>query len=204
LSSNCHRSQNTSTYRLIPRHWTSITTLLHIPSIQAPLKPKKSKVPWTEEEDSLLPSLAGVKGPSGCAIRQNSKSDLVQGPVVLGTGGGANCFIDLGAPVSEKVEPSSSGDDDNLSDGDPDFSSDNGDSRPSRVRARTSRADGQTWTSSACWHTRKLGVDLWQVPRQDSARNTYALTSNARSTRRGPETHKCSERKKMGLWVHIT
>jgi hypothetical protein len=32
---------------------------------------------------SLLPSLAGVKGPSGCAVRQNSKSDPVQGPVVL-------------------------------------------------------------------------------------------------------------------------
>jgi len=31
----------------------------------------------------LLNSLTGVKGPSGCAIRQNSKSDLVQGPVVL-------------------------------------------------------------------------------------------------------------------------
>ncbi len=31
----------------------------------------------------MLPSLTGVKGPSGCAVRQNSKSDLVQGPVVL-------------------------------------------------------------------------------------------------------------------------
>ena len=32
---------------------------------------------------SLLPSLAGVKGPSGCAVRRNSKSDLVQGLVFL-------------------------------------------------------------------------------------------------------------------------
>jgi len=32
---------------------------------------------------SLLNSLTGVKGPSVCAVRQNSKSDLVQGPVVL-------------------------------------------------------------------------------------------------------------------------
>lgn len=32
---------------------------------------------------SLLASLAGVKGLSGCAVRQNSKSDLVQGPDVL-------------------------------------------------------------------------------------------------------------------------
>jgi hypothetical protein len=31
LSSNCHRFRNTFTYRLVPKHWTSITTLLHIP-----------------------------------------------------------------------------------------------------------------------------------------------------------------------------
>jgi hypothetical protein len=31
----------------------------------------------------LLNSLTGVKGPPGYAVRQNSKSDLVQGPVVL-------------------------------------------------------------------------------------------------------------------------
>ena len=31
----------------------------------------------------MLNSLTGVKGPSGCAVRQNSKSDLVQGLVVL-------------------------------------------------------------------------------------------------------------------------
>jgi hypothetical protein len=63
------------------------------------LKPKKSKVPWTKEEDAKLlqmwnegrsweyifnlPSLTGVKGPSGCAVRQNSKSDPVQGLIVL-------------------------------------------------------------------------------------------------------------------------
>ena len=64
---------------------------------QAPLKPKKSKVSWIEDDiklvqmwneglrgnTSLLPSLTGVKGPSGYAVRQNSKRDLVQGPVVL-------------------------------------------------------------------------------------------------------------------------
>jgi hypothetical protein len=32
---------------------------------------------------SLLPSLTGVKGPSGYTVRQNSKNDLVLGPVVL-------------------------------------------------------------------------------------------------------------------------
>jgi hypothetical protein len=31
LSSNCRRFRNTFTYRLIPQHWTSITTLPHIP-----------------------------------------------------------------------------------------------------------------------------------------------------------------------------
>jgi hypothetical protein len=36
-------------------------------------------------------------------------------------------FVDVGAPILEKVEPSSSGDDYSR-DGDPDFSSDNGDS----------------------------------------------------------------------------
>jgi hypothetical protein len=89
---------------------------------QAPIKPKKSKVPWTEEEDIkllqmwnegrsweyiLLPSLAGVKGPSGCAVRQNSKSDLVQGPVVLELEEGPIASLTLG-PISENVEPSSS------------------------------------------------------------------------------------------------
>jgi len=32
---------------------------------------------------SLLPSLAGVRGPSGCAVQQNSKSDPVQELSVL-------------------------------------------------------------------------------------------------------------------------
>jgi hypothetical protein len=48
-------------------------------------------------------------------------------------------------------------------------------SRAGPVGARISGTDGQTWTSSACWHKRKLGVDLWQVPRQNSVCNTYAL-----------------------------
>ena len=68
---------------------------------------------------SLPPSLAGVKGPSGCAIRQNSKSDPVQQPIA------GYCFMDIGAPVLEKVEPLNSDDDDDSDDGDPDFSSDN-------------------------------------------------------------------------------
>jgi hypothetical protein len=74
----------------------------------------------------LLPSLTGVKGPSWCAVRQNSKSDLVQGPVILELEEGPIASLTLGAPALEKVEPSSS--DDDSSYGDPDFSSDNGDS----------------------------------------------------------------------------
>ncbi|KAN0098257.1 hypothetical protein V8E51_013920 [Hyaloscypha variabilis] len=92
---------------------------------QAPLKPKRSKVPWTEEEDAMLlrmwnedrsweyifaASLAGVKGLSGGRPFLNWRS--------------GHCFIDVGAPVSEKVEPSSSGDNNDSSDGDPESSSD--------------------------------------------------------------------------------
>jgi len=53
------------------------------------------------------------------------------------------------------------------------------------VRVRASTAHGQSWMSSACWHTRKqvLGVDLWQVPRQDSTRNTYALEHDPAQSR---------------------
>ena len=76
----------------------------------------------------MLNSLTGVKGPSGCAVRQNSKSDLVLGRVVLELEEGPIASLTFGAPISEKVEPSSSGDDDDSSAGDPDFSSDNGDS----------------------------------------------------------------------------
>ncbi|CZR65258.1 uncharacterized protein PAC_15158 [Phialocephala subalpina] len=120
---------------------------------QAPLKPKKSK--RTEEEDVKLLQMwnegrsweyifAALPGREGtirvrCSTRFGKRSRT-----------GANCFIDVGAPVSEKVEPSSSGDDDDSSDGDPDFSSEMeilaGPSRAVRARART---------SSACWHARK-------------------------------------------------
>jgi hypothetical protein len=52
---------------------------------------------------SLLPSLTGVKGLSGRAVRQNSKSDPVQGPIVLELEEGLIASLTL-----EKVEPSSS------------------------------------------------------------------------------------------------
>lgn len=64
---------------------------------------------------------------------------------MLGLEKDPNCFIDIEAPVSKKVEPSSI-DDDDSSDRDPDFSSDMEIlARPNRaVRAQASRADGQT------------------------------------------------------------
>jgi hypothetical protein len=76
----------------------------------------------------LLLSLAGVKGPSGCAVRQSSKSSTailqcVDEPVILKLE--AKFFVDARATTLERVESSSSDDDD---DGDLDFSSDNGDS----------------------------------------------------------------------------
>jgi hypothetical protein len=90
LNSNCHRSRDTFTYRLIPKHWTLITTLLHIPRyIKHHCSLRKGVLNGHQKrrqrcsrcgmmavcgKRSLLPSLAGVKGPSGCAVRQSSKS----------------------------------------------------------------------------------------------------------------------------------
>ena len=64
---------------------------------------------------SSLPSLTGVKGPSGCAVRPNSKSDLVQGPVVLELEKRPIASLTLGL-LHRRIEPSSSGDDDDASD----------------------------------------------------------------------------------------
>jgi hypothetical protein len=55
----------------------------------------------------LLPSLAGVKGLSGCAIRQSSKSSTailqyVDGPVILELE--ANFFVDARATALERVQ----------------------------------------------------------------------------------------------------
>jgi hypothetical protein len=55
----------------------------------------------------LLPSLTGVKGPSGCAVQQNSKSDLVQGPVVLELEEGPIASLTLGLPSSSGDEDDS-------------------------------------------------------------------------------------------------
>jgi hypothetical protein len=61
-----------------------------------------------------MPSLAGPKGLSGCAVRPNSKRYPVEGPIVLKLEGRQTALLMLGS--------------DGSSDGDPDFSSDNGDS----------------------------------------------------------------------------
>jgi hypothetical protein len=85
----------------------------------------------------------------------------------------------------EQLEPSSSGNDNDSSDG--------GLSEASRaVRARASRADGQTWTSRAYWHTRGqvLGLDLRQVLGWDSARNTYALERSVQEAIRLPPAYR--------------
>jgi hypothetical protein len=70
------------------------------------------------------------------------------------------------APVSEKVEPSSSGDDDDSSDGNPDFSSDNGDSSEAEQgRSRRAALAGIQEGEQV------LGVDL---------SNTHALEQQER------------------------
>jgi hypothetical protein len=113
---------------------------------QAPLKPKKIKVPWTEEEDIKLLQMwnegrsweyifAVLPSRSEGTIRVRCSTKFKKR---LRTG--ADCFIDVGAPILEKVEPSGSGDDDDSSAGDPDFSSDNGDSSEAEQgRSSTSR-----------------------------------------------------------------
>jgi hypothetical protein len=84
---------------------------------QAPLKPKKSKVPWTEEEGIKLLQVwnegrsweyifAALPSRSEGTIRVRCstkfKKRLRTGPGRSWTGGGTTCFIDLGPPVSEK------------------------------------------------------------------------------------------------------
>jgi len=82
----------------------------------------------------------------------------------------------IGRPVSEKLEPSNSGDDDDSSDGGP----------------TETEWPFEYEQAEPIWHTRGqgLGLDLWQVPRQDSACNTYVLEYNpaqrrVSSSRRG-------------------
>jgi hypothetical protein len=55
-------------------------------------------------------------------------------------------LLALGLPISEKVEPSSSGDGDDSSDRDPDFSSDNGDSSEAE-QGRSSTSKHSQWSS---------------------------------------------------------
>ena len=106
---------------------------------------------------SLLLSLAGVKGPLGCAVRQNSKSDLVHRPIVLELEVEPIASLALGllhwrrsnrqAAAMMTIQ---------VMEIRPSTATMEILARPSRtVRARTSRVYGQTWTSSACWHTRR-------------------------------------------------
>jgi hypothetical protein len=69
-----------------------------------------------------------VKGLSGCVVRQNSKSDLVQGPVVLELEKRLITSLTLGL-LYRRVELSSSDNNDDVSDSDLESSSsDNRDS----------------------------------------------------------------------------
>jgi hypothetical protein len=85
--------------------------------------------------------------------------------------------LTLGRLVLEKVEPSSSGDDDS-SDGDPDFSSDKGDpGEAEQDRSCTNKEKTMVRPGRAAL----AGIqENWEwsfskFPRQDPARNTYAL-----------------------------
>jgi hypothetical protein len=54
---------------------------------------------------SLPTSLTGAKGPFRYAVRRNSKSDLVQGPVILELEEGPIASLTFGLLHGEKVEP---------------------------------------------------------------------------------------------------
>jgi hypothetical protein len=184
LSSNCYQSRNTFTYRLIPQHWTSITTAAHSKIHQARRSQRRARfhgqktikscsrcgMKAVRGNTSLLPSLTAVKIPSGCAVRQNSISDLVQGPVVLELEEQPIASLALGilyrrrsnlqAAVMVTIQVMEN----------PDFSSDNGDSSEAEqgrlstskqmVRPRRAALAGMEERG------RVLGVDLRQVPRQ--------------------------------------
>jgi hypothetical protein len=98
-----------------------------------------------------------VKGPSGCAVRQSSKSSAailqcVDGPVILELE--ANLFVDARATASERVESSSSDDDD---DGDLDFS-DNGDSSEAKLQSHQWQGAGEErWLGSGFYCERPAG-----------------------------------------------
>ncbi|TVY87442.1 hypothetical protein LAWI1_G006801, partial [Lachnellula willkommii] len=115
------------TLSLTEWHWTSvlrerprqrfrpITRLVH----QAPLKPKKGRAKWTKwttEEDATLLQMKN----DGCswevihAALPHRSIGTIQGSVAKSDGADR-----IGRPVSEKLEPSSNGDDDDSSDGGP-------------------------------------------------------------------------------------
>jgi len=112
---------------------------------QVPLKPKKSKVSWVEDDIKLAQMwnegrsweyiFAALPNRSEGSIRVRYSTKFKKRPRTGAgrsrTGGAADCFIGVGAPVLEEVEPSSSDDDDDSSYGDPGSAatgSDNGES----------------------------------------------------------------------------
>jgi hypothetical protein len=129
---------------------------------------------------SLLLSLAGLKGLSGCAVRQNSKIDSVRGPIVLELEE-RRCFIDVGAPISENVESSSRGNDDDSSDGDRDFGSNNRDcSVAEQARSSTNQQKqmvrlGRAALAGILERKQAYGVNPRKVPKQDLECSTYTV-----------------------------
>ena len=84
-----------------------------------------------------------------------------------------HCFIDVGTPVSDKVKLSSSGDDDS-SDGDPQFSSDDDGCSSEAEQDCLSTSKQSRWSDlepAALADIQRRG----QIPRQDSGRSTHAL-----------------------------
>jgi hypothetical protein len=123
---------------------------------QALLKPKKSKVSWIEDDIKLVQILnkghsweyifAALPNWSEGSIRVCYSTKFKKLPHIGAshswTGGGSNCFIDIRAPILEKVKLSSSGNDNDSSDGNPDFSSDNGDySKAKQGRSSTNKQE---------------------------------------------------------------
>jgi len=90
----------------------------------------------------------------------------------------ADWFVDVGAPATETIEPSSSDDNSDSRDGDPAFSSDNGDSSEaeqgrsstSKQRRWSIKKEGRSWS----WTFRKF-PSRTELTSNTSPRPTYKV-----------------------------
>jgi hypothetical protein len=87
--------------------------------------------------------------------------------------------VDAKALASRRSEPSSSDGDGGLSDSGSESSSDGdgclSEAEPGHEQAQPMVRSGRAALTGIQERGQVLGMDLWQVPRQDSTRNTYAL-----------------------------